>query len=139
MIKKTCSLCKKTKPLSSFNKKGKGLNSYCKDCNKKYHKEHYRKNKEKYLEKSRIYRKKIRDFVKEIKEKTPCIDCGIQYPSYVMDFDHTRGKKEFNVGQGDKKSIRLVKIEIKKCDIVCANCHRIRTYKRRMALSSSQV
>ncbi len=59
----------------------------------------------------------------------PCVDCGVQYPPYVMDFDHVRGKKEFRLGSG-AGSASLAKIveEIAKCDLVCSNCHRFRTF-----------
>jgi hypothetical protein len=46
-----------------------------------------------------------------------------------MHFDHVpgRGPKLFNLGSGDY-SIKTVQAEIEKCDIVCANCHAIRTW-----------
>lgn len=49
-----------------------------------------------------------------------------------MDFDHVRGKKSFNIGGGKMgtPSFEAIEVEIAKCDLVCANCHRIRTEKR---------
>ena len=78
------------------------------------------------------YRKRVRDFVKEVKN-TPCADCKCSFPWYVMDFDHRRGKKHFNlsVATSQWRSMKRIKTEIKKCDIVCANCHRIRTFTQR--------
>ena len=71
-----------------------------------------------------------RRLVLDIK-KTPCMDCGKRYPPEVMEFDHipTRGTKELNVSTASYKvsTKRLLK-EIEKCDLVCANCHRIRTF-----------
>ena len=55
------------------------------------------------------------------------MDCGVQYPFYVMDFDH-RGDKLFNVGSGRGRSFDAVKAEAAKCDVVCANCHRERSF-----------
>ena len=69
-------------------------------------------------------------YVKELKEKTPCKDCGINYPSYVMHFDHLRDK-EFNIGSYSHKSINRLMLEISKCEIVCANCHAKRTHERK--------
>lgn len=60
----------------------------------------------------------------------PCADCGVQYPYYVMQFDHVRGEKRFNLGGGWNNSMEAIKEEIAKCDIVCANCHAERTYQR---------
>jgi len=60
----------------------------------------------------------------------PCADCGVRYPYYVMDFDHVRGGKRFNVSEGAASQVTVENLleEIAKCDVVCANCHRERTY-----------
>jgi hypothetical protein len=63
----------------------------------------------------------------------PCMDCGRRYPYYVMDFDHVRGKKLFNIGQPAQRGASKLLAEILKCDIICANCHRARTHWRRIA------
>lgn len=65
----------------------------------------------------------------------PCADCGVQYPSYVMDLDHVpeRGKKKFNMSrQRGGFSVDELREELVKCDPVCANCHRERTHQRRI-------
>ena len=61
----------------------------------------------------------------------PCMDCGVRYPHYVMDFDHRdRDDKEYNLAAIHKSaSVEKLMKEIAKCDVVCANCHRIRTHK----------
>jgi hypothetical protein len=66
----------------------------------------------------------------EAKNK-PCADCHVHYPTCVMDFDHLRDKK-LNIGKGYTTvgKRRLIE-EIAKCDVVCANCHRIRTQNRK--------
>lgn len=56
----------------------------------------------------------------------------MSYPPCVMEFDHLEsGSKCFDVSKkaiwGSKKRILS---EIAKCDLVCANCHRIRTCHR---------
>lgn len=58
----------------------------------------------------------------------PCVDCGIQYHPVCMDFDHVRGEKAFNLGAGmsDGLGIEKLRAEIAKCDVRCANCHRLR-------------
>lgn len=58
----------------------------------------------------------------------PCADCGQQYPWYVMEFDHVRGEKKFNIGGAHGVGIKKLATEIEKCEIVCANCHRARTH-----------
>jgi hypothetical protein len=63
----------------------------------------------------------------------PCVDCGRKYPPYVMHFDHIRGKKKFNIALGYQRTAKDVNEEIAKCELVCANCHAERTWKRRQA------
>ncbi len=63
----------------------------------------------------------------------PCYDCGIQFPSVCMDFDHRDRKTKTDlvskmVFHGAKPE--KLKLELEKCDVVCANCHRIRTAKQ---------
>lgn len=48
-----------------------------------------------------------------------------------MDFDHVRGEKAFSIAVRYVHSLDKLFAEIEKCDIVCANCHRIRTQARR--------
>ncbi len=74
-----------------------------------------------------------RDEVYRYKESVPCADCGNFFPHYVMDFDHVRGEKEFNISSliSSRGTRKRIWDEIAKCDVVCANCHRIRTYKEK--------
>jgi hypothetical protein len=75
---------------------------------------------------------KRKDLLIKLKSK-PCHDCRQSFPHYVMDFDHTRGKKLFGIAHGiHNRTLEAVLGEIKKCDLVCANCHRVRTYTRNM-------
>ncbi len=61
-----------------------------------------------------------------------CLDCGIRDP-LVLEFDHVNDDKEFNIGTDGTKTVSMSKIllEMQKCEVVCANCHRIRTHTRR--------
>lgn len=66
-------------------------------------------------------------------KERPCADCGQSYPHYVMDFDHRYGvTKVMKVSQIYKRSMKTLKAEIAKCDVVCANCHRERTHQRKI-------
>lgn len=85
---------------------------------KAYHKERLRKKNE--------YLNSLRD--------QPCHDCKLSWPVYVMEFDHVpeRGKKRFTLANGGNWALngKLMQEELAKCDVVCANCHKVRTYKR---------
>lgn len=67
----------------------------------------------------------------ELKNK-PCKDCGINYPPYIMQFDHVNGYKEECVSR--LNSYKKIIEEANKCEIVCANCHAERTWKRKMKI-----
>ena len=75
-----------------------------------------------------------RKLIREAKD-VPCMDgtmCGgKRYDFWIMQFDHVRGEKLFDLSQASGRAIQTVKDEIAKCDIVCSNCHADRTYKRR--------
>ena len=71
-----------------------------------------------------------RELVNGLK-RVPCEDCKQRFPPACMDFDHVRGKKAFTVSD-DIAAHTLDELveEMEKCDIVCANCHRLRTLRR---------
>ena len=57
-----------------------------------------------------------------------CLDCGFSYPDCVYDFEHRDPfQKSFNIGQKLHRPLEELKLEADKCDLVCSNCHRIRT------------
>lgn len=55
----------------------------------------------------------------------PCTDCGVQYPPAAMEFDHIRGTKKFEITATNYRRVDFPE-ELAKCDLRCANCHRIR-------------
>jgi len=63
----------------------------------------------------------------------PCVDCGGRFPACAMDFDHLDGaRKTIGVTRlVGRAGTAAILAEAAKCDIVCANCHRERTYRRR--------
>lgn len=87
--------------------------------------------KEKTRERTRGLRGQINKYISEHKEFMGCMDCKEKYPYYMLDLDHLRDKS-FNLSNYRKYTldIEIVKLEIDKCEVVCANCHRIRTYQR---------
>lgn len=88
---------------------------------------YYLKNKQKYRERNILAVKRKNEYIKK-KREVPCMDCGIQYPHYVMEFDH-REDKLFSVNAN--YGWAAIDKELEKCDVVCSNCHSIRTYLRR--------
>src|SRR5262245_51746542 len=125
---RTCPSCKINPALN--------YSSYCRPC--------ATKNQVAYLkrrghEPTKRFRRTVREFIKTAKDR-PCVDCGFKYPWYVMDFDHCRGTKKFNlsVATSHVRSTATIQAEIDKCDVVCANCHRSRTFRRRQHDKNNQ-
>jgi len=85
-----------------------------------------------YNTRRRKYRDGITKFIREYKESIGCTDCGERYPYYMLDLDHIDNNKSFTVSsyRSHTQDIEKIKAEIDKCEVVCANCHRMRTYKR---------
>ena len=80
----------------------------------------------------RQHRAYLVKYIQELKSSTPCMDCKESFPYYVMDFDHVRGRKHKNVMELiPTLSKKKIDEEIAKCEIVCSNCHRVRTHNRK--------
>lgn len=75
-----------------------------------------------------------RAFIDNLKLSRGCADCGYAEHPAALDFDHRPGEdKLYCVGALWGSSRATILAEAAKCDVVCANCHRIRTWKRRRA------
>ena len=97
------------------------------------HKRYYLKNRQLYIDKNSRRKKELAEFVISLKKK-PCMDCGVEYPHFVMDFDH-RDKNQKLSSVSEMVSLHMyskekILKEVEKCDLICSNCHRIRTYTR---------
>lgn len=132
---KTCTVCKQEKDLSMFNKnknKKDGYQTLCRECSnarsRKYYTDNIEHHKKETNRRRKEYKKLAQAYVRKLKESTPCADCGSFYPWPVMDFDHQREKVE-DVSRlvNNGSSLNTIKDEIDKCEIVCANCHRMRS------------
>ncbi len=138
-ILKKCKKCQFDLPEGQFYVRKSGLaDVICRACVRKKRQQYYLANREACLNRARANpnvparRKAFRDFLDEAKTSRPCADCGNKFPSCVMDFDHMPGKKKsFCLGHAASCSLETVKREIAKCELVCANCHRMRTHRRK--------
>lgn len=72
-------------------------------------------------------RRAFREWIQSLKTD-PCKDCGQAYPPVAMDFDHVLGSKVEGISNMAHWTREAVFAEMAKCDLVCANCHRERTY-----------
>lgn len=71
-----------------------------------------------------------KQYVKELLLQSKCLDCGIN-DWRLLEFDHLpEHTKSKNISQMYHVSLELLSAEIAKCEIVCCNCHRLRSFKR---------
>lgn len=132
---KRCLRCGKTKQSTEFNWKIKGIKvaAYCKECSRKYIRDHYARNRKYYLRKARRRNLRLKGeavrYIASFLLTHPCVDCG-EKDILVLEFDHRDKKiKEGHVSSIIRDSGSLEKLieEISKCDVRCANCHRRKT------------
>ena len=130
---KRCGKCKELKPVTEFYKsKTKGHGSYCKPCQHEHYKQryHYRTKvlKQPWQRYNLQYRERNRNFIASYLTSHACVDCG-ESDTVVLDFDHVRGEKLYNISQmvAERCSIKTIEAEIAKCEVRCSNCHRRKT------------
>jgi len=131
---KKCGRCLQDLNLEFFNtknkKNGKEIKqSFCKKCNSENLKEHYKKNKQKYLDKNKKFKKENQKKLLEFLQDKECKDCGLK-DCRVFEFDHLSDKKANIAHVLSGWCWESLLVEINKCEIVCCNCHRLRTLKR---------
>jgi hypothetical protein len=146
-------LCKKCGIFKSVDAFGK--HSWCRECLRSYMKS--KRSDPAYLEKERSFQVAYREQnLSEMRSKDrgrmarqqewlngmksdPCVDCGRTFHPSVMDFDHVAGYKFRGIGEILGYSEEIILQEIDKCELVCANCHRVRTKSRRVNRSVNKA
>lgn len=132
---KTCPKCKIEKELVNFgnNKNTKdGKQRICKECTKKEQISCYNKDKSKYSERTKKQINKCKDFVDNYKKQNICKKCN-ENRYWLLDFHHLDPlQKNNNIGTlRGAGSINKIKEEIKKCILLCKNCHSDFHYKEK--------
>lgn len=134
---KRCSRCQQHLPRAAFSKNKTnrdGLQYECRACQNAHRAARYKANtqeRERITSNTRAareHRKTLRD---DYLATHPCVDCG-EADIVVLEFDHVRGEKEFNISEAvfQQVSEERLRAEIAKCDVRCANCHRRATAQR---------
>lgn len=133
-MKIKCNKCHQPKDESEFYFQIKEQNTRqptCKKCSGlKYAQNHYKKNKDLYVKRAKVEMKKRKDWYREYKSKLKCELCPENHPA-ALDFHHKDPKKKEGLvlyilyNNGIKAALK----EIKKCKVLCANCHRKEHYK----------
>ncbi len=104
-----------------------------KEYQRNYQRGWYERHKTKRL--AMIYGRKatMYEYIQDIKKQLCCADCGERHPA-TLHFHHLNSEdKMFNIADAVRKGFSLDKIkkEIKKCIVLCANCHAIRHFNKR--------
>jgi hypothetical protein len=106
-------------------------------CHRLYTKAHYQANKPSYLESAKRSHATIKErnkkWIHDRKVGKSCLDCQGVFPAICLDFDHRPGEpKKASLAQLvlNYATLEVLEAEIARCDLVCSNCHRIRTFRR---------
>jgi hypothetical protein len=132
---KTCSICKQIKSTMEFPKDLKtkdGFRYQCKECYNYYKKQKYKNDPNgsiKNYQRTQVIRKRNRLFIYNYLQNKKCVDC-VESRWQVLDFDHVKPGKISNISDmvHNGFSIKNLQKEIDKCEIRCANCHRMKTF-----------
>lgn len=115
---KTCHCCQTTKPCTDFHRdmgRVDFLQVKCKECQ---------------LEKNIKYNKINKEALNQIKAEKGCIRCGMKDPR-CLDFHHKNPEeKSFTIGASGARRPDKMLAEAEKCEVICANCHRIEHAER---------
>jgi hypothetical protein len=127
-----CTACKVAKPLGEFHRRGDGYQSWCKECCRARDAEyHVRMRAIRKIQKRERQQSQVA-WMRELKSSRPCTDCGGWFHPAAMTFDHLPGTSK----RGDVSNLlyagyrQVLLDEIAKCELVCANCHAVRTFMR---------
>ena len=102
-----------------------GLHSSCRECTRKRTKKHYNENQSYYYEKARLRKMEIRKYIRKVKANAKCERCP-ENDYICLDFHHIDRNKDIEIAHISERgwSIERIDEELKKCIVLCANCHR---------------
>jgi hypothetical protein len=133
---KRCPRCGLTKSLDEFHKaslRRDGVQSVCKSCRAEVDHARYEATVGHAVDRhpQQAIERGIGVWLRSLKVGRPCIDCGHVFPPQVMQWDHKPGfEKLGDLADFWVHSRQEILDEIAKCDLVCTNCHTIRTFAR---------
>lgn len=112
---------------SGFKRGKQQIRQVCKTCNREHQSKWWNENKIEQQDRVKKNRKRLKLVGLEYKLQNPCIICNETNP-LCLDFDHLRDKEK-EVSQMILKGASTERVlkEISKCQVLCSNCHRIKT------------
>jgi hypothetical protein len=130
---KVCRRCGESKPLTAFHRRGsRGTQAWCKQCRQRYDRAYHARTRILRLEQKRLWRERFTDYYRRLKSNTPCADCGGVFHHAAMQWDHLPGSDKVAelstlFRKGRKRAFLR---ELAKCELVCSNCHAVRSFER---------
>ncbi len=128
---KKCDTCRGTKTLSEFHKRKTkdGRSNNCKVCTVSIAQTYYQGKRKYYIGKAAQRQKEAMQFLYDLKDNKPCFDCKKVHRYFALDYDHRDPTTKIACVSEMVSNRKAMLEEIAKCDLVCASCHRYRTYK----------
>jgi hypothetical protein len=128
-----CSLCGVLKSVDEFHRRGDGSQWWCKECRRAWDAKYYATTSDLRGLQRRERGERLVARMRVLKEN-PCVDCGGRFHPAAMTFGHRPGTKKVNdlATLAISGCTGLFEEELSKCDLVCSNCHAVRTYLRRV-------
>jgi hypothetical protein len=136
---KLCRRCNQTKVVEEFHKRGQGRQPYCKSCKREIDDQYWKENSVRLSPIKKAWRQASSAFYISLKDSKACTDCGVSYPHYILQWDHAGTDKVMNPSATRYRGEEAILKEINKCELVCANCHAARTWKRLRGVGESAV
>lgn len=148
MESRICASCNQDKPIAAFHTSGRWIRRKCRACESAAavaRNNSTPARKAAHLATTQKWRDRNRSrlraqqrakwlagrFLNDMAKAAPCSDCGARLPAVCMDWDHRPDETKLrNVGNMVRAKPSVIFAEIAKCDLVCANCHRLRTHSR---------
>jgi hypothetical protein len=129
---KRCARCSELKPAAAYHRRAEGRQSWCKDCRRDWDAAYHQRRRDVRTAQKRVRKQGLIAWMQHFKRSRPCADCGGFFHPAAMTFDHLPGsRKRADVSTLLYGGYRQVLLdEMAKCELVCANCHAVRTYVR---------
>lgn len=128
-----CGRCGREQALDQFHRAKDGHQLWCKSCKREHAAAHYQANRARRQAQNLRRHTEFLRWYTALKAGRPCTDCGHAFHPVAMHWDHLPGRSKTAdlAALARRGSRKRVLDEIAKCELVCANCHAIRSHRRR--------
>ena len=115
ILQKNCRVCR----IELTGRKTKFCSRTCSD------KDYRQQNAETLSAKHKEMRQRRNDYINKVKLEKGCVKCGYNSHPAALDFNHIHPEEKLFSIASSYRSLEETAKEIAKCEVLCANCHRI--------------